>query len=206
MIRRMITAAPGERYTIRRKILTVVGAAFHVYDAEGRVVGYCRQKAFRLKEDLRLYTDESMSTELLTMKARQLIDFGATYDITLPGGQVLGSLRRKGLKSILRDSWLVFAPGDAGHKGAQPIATITEDSGFKAFSRRFVPYVGMLMPQKMHLRAADGREIATYRTHFNLFVYRLGVAIHEQDEAFDDLLVLAAGCLLAAIEGRQDNG
>ncbi|MCA9283110.1 MAG: hypothetical protein H6812_00935 [Phycisphaeraceae bacterium] len=201
----MMKAAPGERYTIRRKILTLVGASFHVYDPEGNVVAFCRQKAFKLREDMRLYTDESMSSELLTMKARSVIDFGATYDVTLPDGQVLGSLRRKGLKSILRDQWLVFAPGDAGTKGATPIATIIEDSGFKAFSRRFVPYVGLFMPQKMHMKSADGREIATFRQHFNLFVYRLGVTIHHEDERFDDLLALAAGCLLAAIEGRQDS-
>lgn len=197
-------AAPGERYTIRRKILTVLGAAFHVYDAEGKVIAYCRQKAFKLREDLRLFTDESQSTMLLTMKARQVIDFGVTFDVMLPDGQSLGSIRRKGLKSILRDAWMVFPPGETG-KGAQPIGTIIEDSGFKAFARRFVPYVGVLMPQKMHLDAADGRRIATYRTHFNLMVYRLGVAIHEEDEQFDDLLILAAGCLIAAIEGRQDS-
>lgn len=201
----MMKAAPGERYTIRRKILTIVGASFHVYDANGALIAFCKQKAFKLREDLRLFTDESRSTELLTMKARSVIDFGATYDVTLPDGQVVGSLRRKGLKSILRDQWLVFAPGDAGVKGSAPIATIVEDSGFKAFSRRFVPYVGLFMPQKMHMKSADGREIATFRQHFNLFVYRLGVAVHHEDEQFDDLLILAAGCLMAAIEGRQDS-
>lgn len=201
----MMQSAPGERYTIRRKILSFMGASFHVYDASGQVVAFCRQKAFKLREDLRLFTDDSMTTPLLTMKARQVIDFGATYDVTLPDGSMIGSLRRKGLKSILRDSWMVFAPGDASAKQAAPIATISEDSGFKAFARRFVPYVALVLPQKFVFRASDGREIATYRTHFNWFVYRLGVTIHSEDDGFDDLLVLAAGCLLAAIEGRQQS-
>lgn len=51
---------------------------------------------------------------------------------------------------------------------------------------------------------ADGREVARYRQHFNPFVFRLGVAPGPgDDEEFDDLIVLAVGCLIAAIEGRQ---
>jgi len=57
-------------YTIRRKILTVFGAKFHVYREDGSVAGFSHQKAFKLKEDIRLYTDESMAEELMSIKAR----------------------------------------------------------------------------------------------------------------------------------------
>ena len=87
-----IKAGPGEVYTVRRKVLKIFGAAFHVYDAQGGLVGYCKQKAFKLKEDIRLFTDESCSTELLRLAARQMIDFGATYDVTTPQGDAIGSL------------------------------------------------------------------------------------------------------------------
>ena len=93
---------PGEQYTIRRKLITIFGASFHIYGPDGQVVGYCRQKAFKLREDIRLFTDESRSTEIMVMKARQIIDFGATYDVTLSDGRTIGSLRRKGFKSLLR--------------------------------------------------------------------------------------------------------
>ncbi len=48
---------PGEHYTIRRKVLKIFGAAFHIYDPHGNLAGYCKQKAFKLKEDIRIYTD-----------------------------------------------------------------------------------------------------------------------------------------------------
>jgi hypothetical protein len=194
------TALPGEQYTIRRKVLKLFGAAFHVYGPGGNVVAFCKQKAFKLKEDIRLYTDESCSTEMLVIKARSIIDFGATYDVTLPTGESVGSLRRKGLAStFLRDSWLVF--DGAGKQ----IAELKEDSGFWSFARRYIELVALFVPQQFRLITSDGREIANFRTHFNLFVYRLGIAIKADDPNLDDLVILAAGCLIAAVEGRQDS-
>jgi uncharacterized protein YxjI len=191
------TTKHGEQYTIRRKVFKVFGAGFHVYDAAGQVVGYCKQKAFKLKEDLRVFTDEQMSSELFRMNATKVIDFGSTYEVRHPTGELMGSLRRRGLKSLVRDSWLVF------DGQGQQIATLEEDSTTMALLRRAHEFLAAILPQKFVLKRADGAPIATFRTHFNLFIYRLGVAIHTEDPALDDLMVLATGCLIAAIEGRQ---
>jgi hypothetical protein len=193
---------PGEAYTIRRKVLKIFGAAFHVYNPEGAVIGYCKQKAFKLKEDIRIYTDESCTSEMMVIKARSVIDFGATYDVTLGGsGEPLGSLRRKGLTStFLRDEWLVFNP--AGRQ----VANLREDSSFLAFARRYIDLVSLISPQKFSLVKPDGAEIARYRQHFNPFIFRLSVSVLADDPEIDDLVILAAGCLLAAIDGRQSGG
>lgn len=194
-----IRPAPGEQYTVRRKVLKLFGAAFHIYDAENNVAGYCKQKAFKLREDIRIYTDDSCSTELLVLEAKQIIDFGATYSIRLPTGESLGSLRRKGLKSsFVRDEWVVF---DAD---GREIALLQEQGSMKALIRRYVDDVAAFFPQSFELkRTSDGAHLATLRQHFNLFIYRLGVAVHEPDEHIDELLVLGMACLVAAIEGRQ---
>ena len=191
------TPAPGEKYTIRRKVFKVFGAGFHIYAADGQLAGYCKQKAFKLKEDLRVFTDESQSDELFRISARSIIDFSSTYDVTLPSGESLGSLRRKGFASLVRDTWLVFGPN------GNEIATLKEDSGTKAIFRRLLGDYSSLMPQSFSLETAGGDTIATYRTHFNIFIYRLGITIHTEHDELDELIVLAAGCLLAAIEGRQ---
>lgn len=194
-----IRAAEGEIYTVRRKVFKILGAAFHIYDAEGNVAGYCKQKAFKLKEDIRIYTDESCSQELLVLSARSIIDFGATYDVRLPSGEVLGSLRRKGLKStFLRDEWMIFDESD------QQVALLREKGSFLSFARRFNDWFALLSPQKFEfIRASDNAPVASLRQHFNLFIYRLGVAVHEDDPNLDELMVLGSACLIAAIEGRQ---
>src|SRR5687767_9505804 len=96
-------------YMIRRKVLKILGGAFHVFDSTGQVVGYTKQKAFKLKEDLRLFTDESMQKELLVIQARQVIDWGASYDVFDPATQQkVGALRRRGWKSMLKDEWIIL--------------------------------------------------------------------------------------------------
>ena len=194
--------APGEQFTIRRKVLKLFGAAFHIYDANNNVVGYCKQKAFKLKEDIRIFTDESMSTELIRIAARSIIDFSSTYDIINPDGSVAGSMRRKGMSStFLRDEWLLF---DA--KGNQ-VGTVKEDGSVMAFLRRYVDWVSLLSPQSFTLTRSNGSVAATLRQHFNPFVYRMGVAMSQDfdpNEPLDEMVVLAAACVIAAIEGRQN--
>ena len=194
-----INPKPGEVYTIRRKILTVLGAKFHVYDENAQVIAFCKQKAFKLKEDIRLYTDESMGEELFALKARQVIDFGATYDVTLPGGEALGSFRRKGMKSsFVRDEWQVL------DSEGKLVATMKEVGTWAPLVRRYVDNAAAFMPARYTMdRAGDGLQIAVFRQHFNLFVYRLGISVTGGDEVLDDLMILAAGSLIAAIEGRQ---
>jgi uncharacterized protein YxjI len=195
-----LSPKPGEQYVIRRKVLKLLGASFHVYGPSGSVVAYCKQKAFKLREDIRLYTDESMSTELMRLATRQIIDFGATYDVTTPEGGVVGSLRRKGLKStFLRDEWLVFNPA-----GKQVAMIREKGSGVAAIARRFIDLASVLFPQSFDVtRTADGTALALYRQHFNPLVYRLSVSIVKDDPELDELVLLAAACLIAAIEGRQ---
>ncbi|MFK7882857.1 MAG: hypothetical protein AB8F26_01580 [Phycisphaerales bacterium] len=193
------TPRPGESYTIRRKILTIFGAKFHVYDNDKQVVAFCKQKAFKLREDIRLYTNESMNEELYALRTQQIIDFGATYNIVLPTGETLGSFRRKGLKSsFVRDEWTVF------NTDGTEIATLRELGSIGPIVRRYIDNVAVFMPQTYSMtRNADGVEIARFRQHFNPFVYRQGIEILAADEHMDELVLLAAGTLIAAIEGRQ---
>ncbi len=192
---------PGEAYTIRRKVLKIFGAAFHIFNPQGSVVGYCKQKAFKFKEDIRIYTDETCTREFIVIKARSVIDFAATYDVTLADGTSIGSFRRKGMTStFLRDQWIV-CNGDG-----REVAEVREDGTFLSLARRYIDLVSFLFPQKFTLLSSDGQPIATYRQHFNPFVHRLSIAVHRDDAELDDLVILAGGCLLAAIEGRQSGG
>ena len=188
-----------EQYVVRRKVLKIFGAAFHVYDEHNSVIGYCKQKALKLREDIRLYTSEDMSEPLLTLGTQQIIDFGATNQVTLPEGDVIGSLRRKGMKStFVRDEWLIFNAEN------EQIATIKETGSIAPFARRYIDYANILLPEKYDIiRTRDQQVVAELKQRFNPFIFRLGLRIIEPDEDMDDLLLLGATCLMAAIEGRD---
>ncbi len=194
----MAHATVQSEYTIRRKIFTVLGAKFHIFNQSGEMIGFSQQKAFRLKEDIRVFTDESKSQPLLSINARSVIDFSAAYDVTeTSGGASVGALRRKGLSSMVRDEWMVLDPSDT------QIGSIKEDSTSLALARRFLP-MGNLIPQKYHLTSGPNAVYADYRTHFNPFVHKMSVSVYN-DCPISPLLVLAAGILLIAVEGRQEN-
>jgi hypothetical protein len=184
-------------YTIRKKVFRFLGGAFHVYGPNDELVGYANQK-FKLREDIRLFTDESMSTELLTILARKVIDFSPTFDvIDATTREKVGVLQRKGLKSMLVDEWIVL---DAAER---PIGSIREESPALAILRRFL--LGALLPQE-YLVEIGGRDIAIFRQRFNPFVQRIVLDFTaDTTSALDRRLGLAAGVLLSAIEGRQSN-
>jgi uncharacterized protein YxjI len=187
-----------DRYTVRRKVFKLLGAAFHVYDPQENLVLYSKQKAFKLKEDIRLYSDESMSTELLAIAARSIIDFSAAYDVIDSQARVkVGSLKRRGFSSMLRDEWVIL---DAGEN---QIGVIREDSMAAALVRRFVDAAAFCFPQKFHAEVG-GQTVCTFQQNFNPFVRKLVVDFtHYPNCQNDRRLGIAAGLLLAAIEGKQ---
>jgi hypothetical protein len=179
-------------YRIRRKVLKVLGASFHVYDGD-KVVALCNQKAFKLKEDIRLFADEGMQRELLLIRARQIVDFAASYDVVDSLSQKkVGGLRRRGLKSLFRDSWEVLDLDD------KPIAKVEEDTMVMALLRRFLSNI---IPQRFTLRGGSGDPV-TMRQRWNPFIYSLEVNAPSTSPV-DKRLAFAAAVLIAAIEGRQ---
>ncbi len=186
------------QYMVRRKIFKLLGNAFHVYDLQQQqVYAYSKMKAFKLKEDIRLYTGEDMSTELLTIKARQIIDLGATYDVHDPRHGKVGALRRKALKSFIRDEWTILDPHD------REVGLIQEDSTGLAIIRRVIDLASIFIPQK-YVVTIQGREVATFQQNFNPFVYKLVVDLSgDQSGLLDRRIALAGAILMAAIEGKQ---
>ena len=184
-----------EQYTIRKKFFKLLGQAFHIYDRSGQVVFYSKLKALKLKEDIRLYTGEDMATEVLTIKARQILDISATYDVVDPRtGQKVGALKRRGIKSFLRDEWAILDATD------HEIGLIQEDSLMLALLRRFVTN---LIPQDFH-GTVNNAPVFFFKRHFNLFVLRMDMDFsRDQGRLLDRRLGLAAAILLTAIEGRQ---
>ncbi|MDX2175131.1 MAG: hypothetical protein SF028_01545 [Candidatus Sumerlaeia bacterium] len=183
-------------FTIRRKLFSLIDVKFHVYDSAENVVGFCLLKGFKLKEDVRIFSGEDMGTQLLQIGARSVIDFGATYDVSdARTGERVGSLRRKGIKSILRDEWHVF---DAA--GSQ-IGVIREDHLGLALLRRLL---GGIIPQSYDFQVG-GVEAMRIAQRFNPFILKMDCSFRNTGTVFlDRRLGLAAALLLCAIEGRQE--
>ena len=181
------------QYLFRRKMFTMLGKAFQIYDEAGNLVLYSRQKPFKLREDFRVYSDESQAKELLIVKTPQILDISATYGVQdATTGEVVGAIKRKGLKSIVMDEW-IFISGEG-----REIGKLTEASLAAALLSRFVN----MIPQQYVIMAND-RQVAEIKQHFNPFILRYTLTVTEDIPSIDRRLLIAAGILLTGIERRQ---
>ena len=186
---------PG--YLVRRKVFKLLGGAFHVFDPAGNVVLYSKQKAFKLKEDIRIYTGEDMGTEVLTIRTDQIIDLGATYHVhdSQQGGVRVGSLKRKGLKSMLRDEWVIL------DSSGQEVGIIQEDSVALALLRRLM--VGWLLPQRYY-GTIGNNSVSVFTRNFNPFISKISLDFSMDTQGqLDRRLRIAAVIMLLAIDGKQ---
>lgn len=159
--------ADATKFHLRRKYLRIFGAEMRMVDEAGDLLAFAEAKRFKLKEDLTLYRDERKTDPLVKIRARQMLDIGATYDVVdALSGQSLGALRRRGMRSIfVRDTW------DVLDEHGREIGTIQEDSTLRALLRRVIDLVSVLFPQRYHV-TVNGAEVGAFARSFNLFVVK----------------------------------
>ncbi len=103
----------GLRYplTLSFKILALASQAT-VTDADGRTVLYTKQKLLKFREHVEIWTDASRGTRLADIKANKVIDWSARYFATDASGQPIGSVGRRGWRSLWKAHYETFNPGD----------------------------------------------------------------------------------------------
>jgi uncharacterized protein YxjI len=197
-----------DRFILRQKFRLVVNQYEFSLPQDGDKPGepfcFVHQKRFKFKEDIRFYTDQSKTTELMRIKARQRFDPRARYDITTPDGQKIGEIQKVFGKSLLRSTYQLF---DA--QGGE-LAIAHESSLAVGLLRRivgFVPYVEVFanwLPIPYHFDFIRGEE--TLGTHKRqLFKFRDTYTIDmtgDEHRTLDRRLILANAVAMDALQAR----
>ncbi|MEH2069909.1 MAG: hypothetical protein V7K47_17405 [Nostoc sp.] len=79
-----------------------------IVDAQGNLAFYVKQKLFKLKEAITIFADAEQTRPIYYIKADRIIDFSARYDFTDSNGTYIGSVKRRGLKSLWRARYDIF--------------------------------------------------------------------------------------------------
>ena len=156
--------------------------------SEGEMVAFAQQKRLAFREQVTLYTDDRKQRPLLGFKARQIIDLGATYDVTDAGGSPIGSFRKDFAKSLLRSTWHIEQPGYG-------VATGQERNQVIAILRRFVL---SWLPYHFDF-TLNGQPVFSIVKKFAL---RDKYVVDIQDPRFDRRLVIAMAVALDALQAR----
>jgi uncharacterized protein YxjI len=163
---------------------------------------FVEQARFKFKEDIRFFTDDSKSTELLRIKARQRFDPRATYDITGADGSKIGEIKKVFGASLLRSTYEIQSSTDS--------VTAQEQNLLVALFRRlvqFIPYVENVadwLPIPYHFEfRRNGEVIGTHRRRFGKLrdIYDIDMS-GDPERKFDRRLVLAAAVGMDALQAR----
>ncbi|MEN8816793.1 MAG: hypothetical protein ABF274_07995 [Nonlabens sp.] len=80
--------------------VTTLSNDFTAKNASGQTIAYVKQKMFKLKEAITVYSDESKTRILYTIAANQWLDFSAAYSIKDANEKEIGKIARKGWRSM----------------------------------------------------------------------------------------------------------
>lgn len=113
-----------------------------ITDASGNVVLYVKQKALALKEAVKVFADEQQTQQLYAMNANKILDFSAQYNITRADGGSLGAVKRKGMRSIWKATYLIV-----DHTGAEVGLIHEENPWLKVLEALLsdIPFIGMFI-------------------------------------------------------------
>lgn len=124
-----------------------IASQIYIRDANGALLGYVKQKLFKLKEDINVFADESQTQIRFNIKADRVIDFSARYNFTDGSGRSIGSIKRQGMRSIWKAHYEV---ADASGNLA---FNINEENGWVKVIDSLVgeiPIVGMFTGYMFH--------------------------------------------------------
>ncbi|OSI17459.1 hypothetical protein BWD09_05580 [Neisseria dentiae] len=174
---------------------------FSVLNAQGETVAYTRQKIFKIKESIEIFRNSSRSERLYTIKADRIIDFNANYTVRNAQDQVIGQIKRSGMKSLWQTSFTIM---DAQ---GQTLYTMREKNPWVAVLDGIVgeiPVIGMLTGYFFNpgygVTAPDGREVFLLRKQPSFFERKFSLEKTGPASAEDDVLVLNAAMMLMLLE------
>ena len=81
---------------------------FKATDSQGKTIAYIKQKMFKLKEDVTVYSDENKSHVNYKINSDRWIDFSAAYSIKNSNNIEIGKIARKGWKSIWKAEYEII--------------------------------------------------------------------------------------------------
>lgn len=182
-----MSLATQSGYTIKRKFWSV----FRVWTRDGQLIMYIQHPLLKLREEFMVYADEGKTRPMLRVKSKQIIAINFSYEVDdYESGQSLGSVQKRGLRSIIRDKFHIF---DAS--GAE--VGYAEEQGFSLL-RRFLPFL-----TAKHAIFVAGKQVAFIKQRFRFFSKEFDVDM--EPSSLDPRFVLAVALLALMAEAKRED-
>jgi len=181
-----------QQYTIKRPFLSFFGRKYHVYAPDGSLVMFLKHPLMKLREEFTIYTDETESTPVLTVRSRNIVALNMAHDVFDPRtGEKTGSIRSRGMKSIIRDTWDILDAND------QVIGLMEEEGA--ALLRRFLKF----LPGR-HKIELNGQRMATLQQKFRFFIKEEVLDLSPSNGQIDPRFAISCALLALMKEAARE--
>jgi uncharacterized protein YxjI len=184
--------------------LLALANQIYIRDANNNLLGYVKQKMFKLKDDINIFADEQQTQLLFNIKADRIIDWSANFSFTDARGNYLGSIKRQGRRSIWKASYDIFD----GH-GTQVMKISEENGWIKVGDALFgeLPLVGMLSGYVFNpsyiVTRPDGSPVARLKKQPAFLEGRFQLENQAQLSSEDETRTLLSVLMMTLLERRR---
>lgn len=184
--------------------VSTIANDFTATDADGKTLAYVRQKMFKLKEDIQIYSDETRTKQNYSIKADKWLDFSTAYKFLDEDQKEFGKVVRKGWKSIWKAEYKIFNGSE------QEKYNIREENGWiKVLDSILsqVPVLGILTGYLFNpsyiVKDQDEQEIIRLKKMPSFFGRRFELTkLGEMNEEDDDRIMLSL-MMMILLERRR---
>jgi uncharacterized protein YxjI len=183
-----------KEYIIDKNWARLFGSGLSVTNSDGEKVMQADEKPFRMKDEYTLYDGKEKKEPFLSIKEKGRIDEMSTFDIFDPkSSQLVGSVKRHMMRSNIQTTWSILS-GEG-----KVIGTLKEKSIKKALLARAL---GPWVARNYTVATSDDKEAATIVESRNPFSWKMKMKVSDEPTPIDKRLLVAAGILLANVDGR----
>lgn len=177
---------------------------FTVTDGKGRSLGYVRQKMFKLKEAIQVFSDTTKQTVNYKINADRIIDFNACYSFVNQDEEEFGKVARKGAKSLWKANYEIF------DKGGVSEYTVNEENPWAKVMDALmgeVPVVslftGYMFNPKYAIKDKEGKIVARFVKEASFFGRKFKLEKVGDVEPDDYERMLLAVMMILLLERRR---
>ena len=181
------------RYLVKRPFFQFFDRRHEVFTPDGQMAMRTFSPLFKLRDELTIFADEAKTQPLIFLKQRRVIELSTQWDVTdAVTGESMGSLRKRFMKSLVRDQWDIL-----GVDGAERGRVI--ETGH-SFLRRLFP----ILPSS-HDIEVGGRVVAHIKQRFRFFTKEFELDLSPALGAIDTRFALACTLLALQAEAQRES-
>jgi hypothetical protein len=168
-----------------------------VADATGEIVLTMNHAPTESGSEVLVYTDLERSAPRYTISPDWILDFSAQYHFSDHDGQLLGSVRREGERSMWRTRFEIM-------NGGPPNLEIREENSIAKFMDAImgeIPLVGAVIPRLVYLvRSEDGETLVRIEKQPRLFESIFKIEKQAEIDSSEETRVLLSLLILVLSE------